>query len=136
MAQSSTFFRIDSDVLLEFIYHDQGNTDAYEIEVDGERQWLTDEQILYIIDTEFEDDINNYFEIIFDKDGIHMIPKKLGEITILDEFDELKSMEFSITGERHKKVTFHVGDTDIWSSDKPKPEEEKEPNESKKHRII
>jgi hypothetical protein len=34
MAQSSTFFRIDSDILLEFIYHDQGNPNNYEIEVD------------------------------------------------------------------------------------------------------
>src|SRR6056300_388635 len=34
MAQSSRFFRIDEDVLLEFIYHDQSNTDAYKIEVD------------------------------------------------------------------------------------------------------
>lgn len=34
MAQSSRYFRIDDDVLLEFIYHDQSNPDAYEIEVD------------------------------------------------------------------------------------------------------
>lgn len=34
MAQSSRFFRIDEDVLLEFIYHDQSNNDAYKIEVD------------------------------------------------------------------------------------------------------
>lgn len=34
MAQSSRYFRIDDDVLLEFIYHDQGNPDDYEIEVD------------------------------------------------------------------------------------------------------
>lgn len=34
MAQSSTYFRIDEDVLLEFIYHDQSNPTAYDIEVD------------------------------------------------------------------------------------------------------
>lgn len=34
MAQSSRYFRIDDDVLLEFIYHDQGNPSLYEIEVD------------------------------------------------------------------------------------------------------
>jgi len=34
MAQSSTYFRIDEDVLLEFIYHDQTNPTQYEIEVD------------------------------------------------------------------------------------------------------
>jgi hypothetical protein len=34
MAQSSTYFRIDEDVLLEFIYHDQTNPTLYDIEVD------------------------------------------------------------------------------------------------------
>ena len=34
MAQSSRYFRIDQDILLEFIYHDQSNPEAYRIEVD------------------------------------------------------------------------------------------------------
>ena len=34
MAQSSTYYRIDNDVLIEFIYHDQSNPTAYQIEVD------------------------------------------------------------------------------------------------------
>ena len=34
MAQSSRFFRIDEDILLEFIYHDQGDAEKYRIEVD------------------------------------------------------------------------------------------------------
>lgn len=34
MAQSSRYYRIDNDVLLEFIYHDQANPSAYHIEVD------------------------------------------------------------------------------------------------------
>ena len=34
MAQSSRYFRIDEDILLEFIYHDQGDIDSYKIEVD------------------------------------------------------------------------------------------------------
>ena len=34
MAQSSTYYRIDNDVLIEFIYHDQSNPTAYHIEVD------------------------------------------------------------------------------------------------------
>ena len=34
MAQSSRYFRIDEDILLEFIYHDQGDADKYRIEVD------------------------------------------------------------------------------------------------------
>lgn len=34
MAKSSTYFRIDEDILLEFIYHDQSNPTLYDIEVD------------------------------------------------------------------------------------------------------
>jgi hypothetical protein len=34
MAQSSTYYRIDEDVLLEFVYHDQSNPAAYDIDVD------------------------------------------------------------------------------------------------------
>jgi hypothetical protein len=34
MAQSSRYFKIDQDILLEFIYHDQGNPEPYRIEVD------------------------------------------------------------------------------------------------------
>jgi hypothetical protein len=108
---------------------------SYEVEVDGERKWVEEDQILYKINTEFEDNLNNYFEIIYDEDGIHMIPKKLREITIFDEEDELKSIEFGIEGERHSKVTFHIGDTNIWSTNNPKPEEE-DKKEPKKHRLL
>tara|TARA_A100001037_G_scaffold303591_1_gene337995 strand:- start:12881 stop:14881 length:2001 start_codon:yes stop_codon:yes gene_type:complete len=34
MAQSSRYFKIDNDVLLEFIYHDQANASDYDIDVD------------------------------------------------------------------------------------------------------
>lgn len=34
MAQSSRYYYLDSDILLEFIYHDQGNPSKYQIEVD------------------------------------------------------------------------------------------------------
>lgn len=113
---------------------------SYEVEVmdkhnQPQRVWLKEDQMLYVIDLEFEDNLNNYFEIIYDENGIQIIPKKLTEITIFDENEELKSIDFEIDGEKHKKVTFHIGDTNIWSSENPKPEEE-EKTETKKHRII
>jgi hypothetical protein len=110
---------------------------SYEVEIDNQRKWVEGELILYVINTEFEDDINNYFEIIYDENGIHMIPKKLEEITIDDENEELKSIQLSISGEKHKSVTFHIGDTKIFTNENPKPEEEEETiDEPKKHRII
>lgn len=109
---------------------------SYEVEVDGKRVWMKEDQMLYVINTEFEDDLNNYFEIIYDENGINMIPKKLTEMTIFDENEELKSIEMNVEGERHQKITFHIGDTNIWTSEKPKPEEEETKDEPKKHRII
>ena len=35
MAQSSRYYKIDDDILLEFIYHDQGNAGFYDIDVDN-----------------------------------------------------------------------------------------------------
>ena len=57
-------------------------------------------------------------------------------MTIFDENEELKSIEMNVEGERHQKITFHIGDTNIWTSEKPKPEEEETKDEPKKHRII
>jgi hypothetical protein len=34
MAQASRYYRIDQDILLEFIYHDQSDPEKYRIEVD------------------------------------------------------------------------------------------------------
>ena len=34
MAESSRYYKIDNDILLEFIYHDQADTTPYEIDVD------------------------------------------------------------------------------------------------------
>jgi hypothetical protein len=34
MAESSRYYKIDNDILLEFIYHDQGDTTPYEVDVD------------------------------------------------------------------------------------------------------
>ena len=34
MAESSKYYKIDEDILLEFVYHDQSNTSPYEIDVD------------------------------------------------------------------------------------------------------
>jgi len=106
---------------------------AYELEVtkdDGEmeRIWVKEEQMLYVIDTQWEDNLNNYFEIIYGEDGIHMIPKNMEVINVLDESEEVRTIEFDIGGgEKHKKVTFHVGDTEIWSTSNPKPEPKEEP---------
>ena len=102
---------------------------AYEVEIrqTGERKWVKEDEILYVIDIEFVDDINDYFEIIYDKNGIHFIPKMVNEIIINDEQDELKSIIFKVDGRKHNTITVHIGDTDMWSKCNPKPEKPKDP---------
>jgi hypothetical protein len=108
---------------------------AYEIEIEGgERVWVEEDMVLYKIDLEWLDNIENYFEIMFDKDGVHLIPKRVQEITVDDEQDELKSITFIMDGnEKHKTITMHIGDTDVWSGCNPKPEPPKEP---KKYDLL
>jgi hypothetical protein len=102
---------------------------SYEVEVDGKRSWVEEEMILYKIDPKWVDNIENYFEVMFDENGIHLIPKMVEEITIDDEQDELKSITFDMKGDvKHKTVTIHIGDTDVWSGCNPKPEPPKDPD--------
>lgn len=109
---------------------------SYEVEVDGKRLWLKETEILYTINTKYEDDINNYFEVIFDEGGLNLIPKGLIEINIGDGSDEYKTMELIMSeGGKHKKITLHLGNTPIWSSTNVKPIEV-EKSETKKHRIL
>ena len=37
--------------------------------------WVKPEDIMYIVDKEVLDDVNNYFEVIWDEDGLNLIPK-------------------------------------------------------------
>ena len=39
--------------------------------------WVKSDDILYKIDEENDDDLNNYFECIFDKSGVNLIPKNI-----------------------------------------------------------
>lgn len=108
---------------------------SYEVEIDGKMEWLKEDDILYVINTEYEDDINKYFEIIFDENGLNLVPKGLTKITIDDETDEYKTMEFSIINSKHEKIVLHLGNTPIWDHKNPEPKEVEE-KETKKHRIL
>ena len=74
--------------------------------------WVKPEKIMYIVDEEFLDDINNYFEVIWDR--------------IKFNYDK---------GKKHKTINIHIGDAPINDKDKitirPKKEEK-----SKIEKII
>ena len=106
----------------------------YEVTLNnGNKVWVKEDSILYKIDQGSIDDINNYFEIIYDKKGVHLIPKNLDEIVINDDNDMLKSMSFKTNGDtKHSDITIHIGDTVITNKEPEKEENTK----NKKHRII
>lgn len=98
--------------------------------------WVKPEEIMYIVDEEVLDDINNYFEIIWDKDGLNLIPKDFSSIDIESDREDFNRIKFNYDeGRKHKTINIHIGDVKINDKDKitirPKKEEK-----SKIEKII
>ena len=110
---------------------------SYEVEFVDEngstqRKWVKPEDILYTIDTKNEDDLENYFEFIFDDNGLQIIPKEILDIEIDSNVEELKTITFKMNGDtKHKTITFHIGDIPINFK-----EEEEEQKEDKKYDLF
>lgn len=79
----------------------------------GKKFWLKPEDILFQVDEKYEDNINNYFEIIFDEHGLNIIPKNITLIELDDVRDDMKTIIFTTPKRKHEKVIFHIGDTKI-----------------------
>lgn len=87
---------------------------SYEVIYQGKQIWVKPEEILYQIDTNWVDDINHYFEIIFDENGINIIPKELSSINVESDREDINRIKFNFLGNRkHSVINFHVGDTII-----------------------
>ena len=87
---------------------------SYEIIYGGKRFWIRPEEILYQINVKLVDDLDKYFEIIFDESGINIIPKNLEFIDIELDREDIKRVKFNFLGGRkHNVVNFHIGDTVI-----------------------
>lgn len=80
----------------------------------GNPFWVKSEEILYEIKKEFLDDINNYFEVIWDENGLNLIPKDFNLIDIESDRDDFNRIKISYDGGRtHKLVNIHIGDVKI-----------------------
>ena len=98
--------------------------------------WVKPEKIMYIVDEEFLDDINNYFEVIWDKDGLNLIPKDFSSIDIESDREDFNRIKFNYDkGKKHKTINIHIGDAPINDKDKItiRPKKEKK---SKIEKII
>ena len=99
--------------------------------------WVKPEEIMYIVDEEFLDDINNYFEFIFDDGGLNLIPKNIVSIDIESDREDINRIKLKFNDDtlKHQVCNIHLGDTTINDKDKitirPKKEEK-----SKIEKII
>lgn len=87
---------------------------SYEATYQKKRIWVKPEEILYKIQKEWVDNLNNYFEIIFDETGINIIPKELTLIELESDGEDIKRIKLNfVDGRKHKTVNLHIGDTNI-----------------------
>ncbi len=83
----------------------------------GDSFWIKENEIRYEINSEFMDNIDNYFEFIWDKEGLHIVPKNIDLIKVEADGDDLKKVVISFPNNKHKSVTMYVGNTSIIDND-------------------
>jgi len=87
---------------------------SYEVIHKSTKFWVKPEEILYEVDLNWTDDLNNYLEIIYDESGINIIPKELDRIEIESDREDIKRIKLNLfDGRKHKVINLHVGDTVI-----------------------
>ena len=80
----------------------------------GKSFWVKPEEIMYPIKKGMLDNINNYFEIIWDEDGLNLIPKDFYSIDIESDREDFNRIKFSYNeGRKHKTINIHIGDIPI-----------------------
>jgi hypothetical protein len=79
----------------------------------GDKFWVKPEEISYEIMKDQLDDLENYFEFIFDEDGLHIVPKNIDLVQVDADRDDLKKIVMSYPDNKHKTVTVYIGDTKI-----------------------
>ena len=93
---------------------------SYEVVYNNKKKfWVKPDEILYKIDMEWVDDINKYFEIIYDESGVNFIPKELKSIDIESDREDIKRIKLNLfEGRKHITINLHVGDTEINDNEK------------------
>lgn len=92
---------------------------SYEVKYGKNNFWVKPDEILYKVEIKWVDDINNYFEIIYDENGINIIPKELESIDIESDRDDIKRIKLNLSeGRKHVAINLHIGDTPINDKEK------------------
>tara|TARA_R110000868_G_scaffold196183_3_gene442069 strand:+ start:1057 stop:1509 length:453 start_codon:yes stop_codon:yes gene_type:complete len=81
--------------------------------------WVKPEDIMYIVDKEVLDDVNNYFEVIWDEDGLNLIPKDFSSVDIESDREDFNRIKLNYDeGRKHRTINIHIGDKQINDKDK------------------
>jgi len=80
----------------------------------GNKFFTKPEDILYLIDIEHDDNLDDYFEPIFDGNGLNLIPKNIKTVSLDTEDDGNRSIEIIFEdGRKHNRCVIHIGDMEI-----------------------
>lgn len=80
----------------------------------GKSFWVKPDDTMYPIKKEFIDDINKYFEVIWDDIGLNLIPKDLLNIEIESDREDFNRIRLNYQdGRKHSVVNIHIGDVTI-----------------------
>lgn len=92
---------------------------SYEIIDKDQKKWIKPEEILYKIDLKNVDNINLYFEIIWDENGLNLVPKDCLSIEIESDREDFNRVKFNFNeGRKHTVINIHIGDSKIYDKDK------------------
>jgi hypothetical protein len=113
---------------------------SYEVAIgDGTKEWINPEEILFEINEDYVDDINNYFEVIMDESGVNLIPKGVEIIDIESDREDMNRVKITLGDlwgtRKHNVINIHVGDSKINDMDDitTKPEKPEEKSKLKKY---
>jgi len=107
---------------------------SYEVLHDGAQVsfWVKPEEVLYQIDEDNVDDLNNYFEVIFDRGGLNMIPKNIDSINIESDREDINRIKLNFKGgNKHSTCNIHIGNIIITDDMKIS----KRPTKNKKSKL-
>jgi len=85
-----------------------------------EKFWVKPNRIAYNLTvTDHTDTIINYFETIYGEDGdIHIIPKNLSSVELVEDENGFKTIRLHYDGHLHSTVNILIGENNIKNEKK------------------
>lgn len=80
----------------------------------GNKFWVSPDDIMYKVDIEMSDDINKYFEVMWDENGLNLIPKEIESVDIEHGGGDFNKIKLNLNGDRkHNTINIYTGNVVI-----------------------